>query len=125
MKEQLYTKILEEQKKKLEKQIASARMKYYGLKSELKGVMKAIDAVKGNPEKKINLKQEILTVLEDNNPEGLYASEVAAKIEEKNNLTVLKPSVSSTLSRLKKEKVVDCYDRKYTLRKDDSYLADF
>ncbi len=112
MKEDHYIKILEKQRTDLERQIESARMKYYGLEQQLKAVMKAINAVKGDPKRKIVLKQEILTVLEDN-PEGLYVSEIVQKIEEKNNLIVSKPSVSSTLTRLKQTKIVDYCDGKF------------
>ena len=118
MEKNYYIKILEKQKAALERQIESVRMKYYGLEQQLKAVTISINAVKGDPKRKIVLKQEILTVLEDN-PKGLHVSEIVLKIEEKNNLTVSKPSVSSTLTRLKKEEVVDYCDGRFTLKTEE------
>lgn len=122
--------ILEKQKADLERQIESVRMKIYGLEHQLKAVSIAISTIKGDPirgnaKKKMTLKKEILAALE-NHPDGLYVSEIAQKIEEKNNLTVSKPSVSSTLTRLKQDKVVDYYDGIFKLRtKSTTIVRDF
>lgn len=107
-----------QEKRKLEKQIDALRKKYYSIKQELKGVMKVIDALEGKTTtNKISTKKKILEIL-GQYPEGMEVSEIVEEIEKQDNRKISKPSVASTLTRLRKDNIVINKDGKFILRND-------